>query len=77
VSRPTEIVVRYVDERFEPKEETLHGFAARIVQHEYDHLEGKVFIDHIAPIRKQLIKGKLNSIVKGKVNCGYRTKAQK
>ena len=76
VSRPTEITVRYLNEAFEPVEETLKGFAARIVQHEYDHLEGKVFIDHISPIRKQLIKSKLNNIVKGRVNCSYRTKAQ-
>ena len=76
VSRPTQITLRYVDENFEPKEETLRGFAARIVQHEYDHLEGKLFIDHISPIRKQLIKAKLNNILKGKVRCSYRTKVQ-
>lgn len=76
VSRPTEITLRYVDENFEPKEETLKGFAARIVQHEYDHLQGKMFIDHISPIRKQLIKAKLNNIIKGKVRCSYRTKMQ-
>lgn len=76
VTRPTIITVKYVDETFTEKEETFKGFSARIVQHEYDHLEGKVFIDHISPIRKQLIKAKLNNIIKGKVNCGYRTKMQ-
>lgn len=76
VTRPTIITLRYLDENFEPKEERLEGFAARIVQHEYDHLEGKVFIDHISPIRKQLIKAKLNNILKGKVRCSYRTKMQ-
>ncbi len=76
VTRPTVITVQYMDEEFNPKEEIFKGFAARIVQHEYDHLEGKLFIDHISPIRKQLIKAKLNNILKGKVNCGYRTKMQ-
>lgn len=76
VTRPTQITVRYVNENFEPQEEVLNGFTARIVQHEYDHLEGKVFIDHISPIRKQLIKAKVNNILKGKVRCGYRTKMQ-
>ena len=47
------------------------GFLARNIQHEYDHLEGKVYIDHISPIRKQLIKAKLNNIVTGKVRCDY------
>ncbi len=77
VIRPTKITVEYVDENFEPHTEEFSGFAARIVQHEYDHLEGKVFIDRISPIRKQLIKAKLNNIIKGNVNCGYRTKMQK
>lgn len=76
VSRPTSITVTYQNEKFEEIEEEIVGFAARIVQHEYDHLEGKLFIDHISPIRKQLIKAKLNNILKGKVNCNYRTKTQ-
>ncbi|MEG1615701.1 MAG: peptide deformylase [Bacteroidales bacterium] len=74
VSRPTTITVKYLNEKLEPQEETLVGFTARIVQHEYDHLDGKLFIDHISPIRKQLIKAKLNNILKGKVRCSYRTK---
>ncbi|MDO5571302.1 MAG: peptide deformylase [Bacteroidales bacterium] len=76
VSRPTSITIKYLNENFEPKEEKLSGFAARIVQHEYDHLEGKLFIDHISPIRKQLIKSKLTSIIKGKTRCSYKVKAQ-
>ncbi len=76
VSRPTKVTISYVDEQFQPQTEVFTGFAARIVQHEYDHLEGKLFIDHIAPIRKQLIKSKLTNIIKGKVRCGYRTKQQ-
>ena len=69
VSRPTEITLKYQNENVEENTEVLTGFAARIVQHEYDHVLGKVFIDHISPIRKQLIKAKLNNIIKGKVNC--------
>ena len=76
VTRPTVITISYLNEKFEPVEETIKGFAARIVQHEYDHLEGQVFIDHISPIRKQLIKSKLNNIIKGNAKCSYRTKAQ-
>ena len=74
VTRPTELTIKYMDENFEEHEEVYTGFAARIIQHEYDHLLGKMFIDHISPIRKQLIKSKLNNIIKGKVRCSYRTK---
>ena len=74
VLRPTKIKVKYLNEKMEPQEDVYEGFAARIIQHEYDHLLGKMFIDHISPIRKQLIKSKLNNIIKGKVRCSYRTK---
>lgn len=57
-----------------PQQKELSGFASRIVQHECDHLEGKVFIDHISPIRKQLIKRKLNNIVEGKAPVDYPAK---
>ncbi|MDH6304083.1 peptide deformylase [Parabacteroides sp. PF5-5] len=75
VSRPAKIRIKYMDEDFVEHEETIDGFAARIVQHEYEHLEGHVFIDNISPIRKQLNKGKLNTIIKGTANCSYRVKA--
>lgn len=75
VTRPDKVTVSYLDENFQPQTKTFEGFQARVVQHEYDHLEGKMFIDRISLIRKQLIKSKLNSIVKGKVNCDYRIKA--
>lgn len=75
VSRPSRIKIQYLDENFVEHVEELEGFAARVVQHEYDHLDGKMFIDHISAIRKQLNKSKLNSIVKGTVRCSYRTKA--
>lgn len=72
VTRPESITIEYMNERFEPQCETFTGFAARVVQHEYDHIDGVLFIDHISTIRKQLIKSKLLNIAKGKVNPGYR-----
>jgi len=74
VKRPDWIVVRYLDEKLEQHEERVEGFAARMTLHEYDHLDGKMFIDHVSPLRKQLIKAKLNNIVKGKVSCSYKAK---
>lgn len=71
VGRTEHIRLRWVDENFEAHEEEISGFLARIVQHECDHLEGKVYIDHISPIRKQLIRSKLNNIVGGKIRCDY------
>ncbi|MDE6294522.1 MAG: peptide deformylase [Muribaculaceae bacterium] len=74
VKRHEHVVLRWLDEDFQPHEQEFKGFASRIIQHEFDHLCGEVFTDHIAPIRKQLIKAKLNNIVKGKVKCSYRVK---
>lgn len=71
VKRVENIRLTWVDENFQPHDETFTGFLARIIQHEYDHLEGKVYIDRISPIRKQLIKAKLNNIVAGKTRCDY------
>lgn len=71
VGRTEHIRLRWVDENFEAHEEEISGFLARIVQHECDHLEGKVYIDHISPIRKQLIRSKLNNIVTGRTRCDY------
>lgn len=75
VKRPDRIHMSWLDEKLQLHEADFHGFLARIIQHECDHLEGKVYIDHISPIRKQLIKSKLNNIVRGRVSCAYRTKA--
>lgn len=75
VSRPVSIRISYLDENLEKQEEFFDGFAARVVQHECEHLDGHVFIDNISPIRKQLNKGKLNNIIKGAASCSYRTKA--
>jgi len=74
VKRPSKIRMRYLDEKFIPHEVEYSGFAARVIQHEYDHIEGKLFIDYLNPLRKRLLKGKLNNISKGKVNLGYRIK---
>ena len=77
VARHAGIRVKYRDENYTLREETLEGFTARVVQHECEHLEGNVFIDNISPIRKQLNKSKLNNIIKGTAKCSYRVKAVK
>lgn len=74
VKRHEHIILKWMDENFQPHEKEFKGFASRIIQHEFDHLCGEVYTDHIAPIRKQLIRKKLGNISKGKVNCEYRTK---
>lgn len=71
VGRTEHIRLRWQDENFEQHEEEISGFLARIVQHECDHLYGKLYIDHISPIRKQLIRAKLNNIVNGKIRVDY------
>jgi peptide deformylase len=72
VSRPNKIRIKYSDENFVEKDEYYEGFFARIIQHEYDHIEGKVFTDNISPLRKQLIKSKLLNLTKRKVKCNYK-----
>lgn len=74
VSRVEHIRLRWLDENFEQHEEEISGFLARIVQHECDHLEGKLYIDHVSLIRKQLIRGKLNNIIEGKIRCDYQVR---
>lgn len=71
VLRPERVTLRYQDEKFVEHEEEFDGLIARIVQHEYDHLEGKVFIDRIAPLRKRLIQSKLKKITKGITDAAY------
>lgn len=74
VSRPDEVTIRYFDEDFVEHVETYRGFAGRVIQHEHDHLEGILFVDYLSPLRKRLLKGKLQSIAKGKVRPHYRIK---
>lgn len=72
VERVTKIRILYQDENFNEYDEVWEGIRARVIQHEYDHLQGKLFIDHISPIRKRMITGKLNAIAKGKTVPDYR-----
>lgn len=74
VTRHTRIHVVYRDENFEEHDEWVEGYLARVMQHEFDHLEGKMFVDHVSPLRKQLIKNKLKAIMQGRYRCAYRTK---
>ncbi len=74
VSRTTRIHVQYMDEDFTPHDEWIEGYLARVMQHEFDHLDGKMFVDRISPFRKQMIKNKLKGMTQGKYECHYRTK---
>jgi peptide deformylase len=77
VMRKPKILVRYYDENFEYLEEEFEGLAARIIQHEYDHIEGKLFTDRLSSFKRTLLKGKLNDISKGKVDVDYKMKFPK
>lgn len=74
VKRFDKIRVKYLDTDLNEHDEWVEGYLARVMQHEFDHLDGKMFIDHISPLRKQLIKGKLGNILKGKARCSYKVK---
>jgi peptide deformylase len=77
VKRYDRIRVSYLDEELTPHDEVVEGYLARVMQHEFDHLEGRLFVDHISPLRKQMIKGKLNAMLRGKAHCTYRVKTVK
>ncbi|MDE3254096.1 MAG: peptide deformylase, partial [Bacteroidota bacterium] len=64
VSREETVVMEYLDENFKPRTETFNGITARVILHEYDHIEGKLFIDYLKPLRKKMLQGKLNDISK-------------
>ncbi|MBG9377536.1 peptide deformylase [Panacibacter sp. DH6] len=72
IMRPEEVTIEYLDEKLQPHTETFTGLTARIIQHEYDHIEGKLFIDYLKPLRKKMLKGKLTDISKGKVKVDYK-----
>ena len=74
VYRPETIRINYLDENFEEHEEELTGWPARVVQHEYDHLDGYVFTDRLSTLRKTLLRNKLTAMAKGKYSAAYRTK---
>lgn len=77
VRRPTRIHVKYMDEDFNEHDEWVEGFLARVMQHEFDHLDGHLFIDRISPLRKQMIRSKLGQMLKGKFRCAYKVKSPK
>lgn len=77
VMRPSHIKIEYYDENFDFHSEEYVGTKARIIQHEYDHLDGILFTDHLSPLKKRLLAAKLNAISKGKVEVDYKIKIAK
>ena len=74
VTRPTRIHVTYLDADLQPHDEWVDGYLARVMQHEFDHLEGTMYVDRLSAFRKQMIAGKLRAIAQGKFRCPYRVK---
>ncbi len=72
VFRQPTITIEYLDENFKAHKETFDGLRARVIQHEYDHIEGVLFTDKLSTLKKRLIKGRLSNISKGKINVDYR-----
>ena len=74
VSRNDTITLRYFDENFEEYTETFTGLLARVIQHEYDHIEGVLFTDHLSSLKRRLLKGRLTNISKGNIDVDYKMK---
>ncbi|WP_118972798.1 peptide deformylase [Taibaiella koreensis] len=72
IKRPEHVRLRYVDEQFVAHEEDFHGITARVILHEYDHIEGKLFIDYLPQLKKRLLKKRLEDISKGRIKVDYR-----
>lgn len=72
VDRQPRIVLQYMDEQFKEHEEVFEGFAARVIQHEHDHLDGVLFLDHLPALRKRLLQGRLRDISRGKTDVTYK-----
>lgn len=72
IYRNETVTLEYVDENFQPFTRTFNGITARIILHEYDHIEGKLFIDHLKPLKRKLMKRRLDDISKGKIKVDYR-----
>lgn len=72
IMRKEEIVITFLDEKFTPFNKTFNGITARVILHEYDHIDGKLFIDYLKPLKKNLLKRKLDNISKGKISVEYR-----
>ena len=74
VARPSRIRARWLDGQLQPHDEWVEGYLARVMQHEFDHLDGRMFVDRVSPLRKQLIRSKLKALTQGRYRCGYKTK---
>ena len=74
VYRKPDIVITYYDENFQYHEDKFSGILARIIQHEYDHIEGTLFVDYLSPLKKRLLKRKLSDIAEGKISVDYKMK---
>jgi peptide deformylase len=72
IYRNEEVTIGYMDEQFQPHIQTFNGITARVILHEYDHIEGKLFIDYLKHFKRRLMKGKLDDITKGKVSVDYK-----
>lgn len=72
VSRESTVTIEYCDEQFNQKTQTFKGWNARVILHEYDHIEGKLFIDHLSLLKKKLLKKKLEDISAGRIKAGYK-----
>lgn len=72
VKRVSKVRLRYLDESFNEQEQEFYGITARVIQHEYDHIEGKLFIDYLAPLKKRLLKKKLEDISNGRIKTDYK-----
>src|SRR4030095_1250150 len=72
ISRHRVVALQYEDENFQSHQKIFQGLTARVILHEYDHLEGKLFIDHVSPLKRKLMRGKLSDISKGKIKVNYK-----
>jgi peptide deformylase len=72
IIRNEEVTLEFLDEHFLPHTQSYNGITARVILHEYDHIEGKLFIDYLKPLKRKLLKGKLDDIAKGKVTVDYK-----
>ena len=72
ISRHRVVALQYLDENFQSHQKIFQGLTARVILHEYDHLEGKLFIDHVSPLKRKLMRGKLSDISKGKIKVNYK-----
>lgn len=77
VSRQPDITIEYYDEKFVKHTEKYDGVIARVIQHEYDHIEGRLFTDRISPFKRKMLSGKLNDIANGKISADYKIKVYK